>query len=474
MRKKLRNVLIITILYIGLILIGTKVYAATGTTSNSLTRIRKEASTTSDIIGIVAANSKVEILSESGDWYKVKYTSSDIGTVTGYIRKDLLKTEKEDSTNSNKNENVEKKEDKKEEEKSSEEEATEKEDSKKEISENSKIKLNSSAEVKLLPIVFANVIGNIEKDSEVTVTEIIGNWYYLESGKQNGWISKAKLEGLVDNANDSTETKTEESKKEETTTVPNKTTTYYVATTTLNLRETASTEAKILTQLQLNDKVTVIEKVDNTWSKVKAGNYTGYVAGQFLTTKKPDVTSRLAQELREAQEAARKAEEKAEKERAEAKAKAEAEAKAKAAKEAAAKKASAKKTTTDSSSSKKSSKVTGSDIIAYAKKYLGCKYVYGATGPNTFDCSGFTQYVYKHFGYSISRTSTSQRGDGKVIKSKSDLQLGDIVCFPGHVGLYVGGGNFIHASHTGSDVKISSLSSSYYKNKFIQGTRILK
>ena len=62
---------------------------------------------------------------------------------------------------------------------------------------------------------------------------------------------------------------------------------------------------------------------------------------------------------------------------------------------------------------------TGEDIVAYAKKFLGCRYVYGTAGPKTFDCSGLTSYVYKHFGYSLNRTSGGQRSNGKKV-NKSD------------------------------------------------------
>ena len=276
----------------------------------------------------------------------------------------------------------------------------------------------------------------------------------------------------------------------------------YVSTVTLNLREKADTNSKIVTQLNQNDEVIVIKKVDNTWSQVKTGNYEGYIASKYLSSKKiKETTSRGSEDIRNS-EAAKKAEEEAKKkEEEEAKKKAEAAAKKKAeeeakkkAEEAAKKKAAeeakkkaeaakkkeaeedkkktestSKKTTT---SSKKSSKVTGEDIIAYARKYLGYRYVYGTAGPNTFDCSGFTSYVYKHFGYSLNRTSGGQRSNGKKV-NKSDLKAGDILCFSGHVGLYIGGNKFIHAANPRKGVIISSLSESYYVKTYITARRIL-
>ena len=97
-----------------------------------------------------------------------------------------------------------------------------------------------------------------------------------------------------------------------------------------------------------------------------------------------------------------------------------------------------------------------SAVLNEAYKHLGKAYVYGATGADTFDCSGFTQYVYKHAtGIDISRTTYSQINVGTPV-SQSDLQPGDLV-FPhaGHVGIYVGNGQMIHAPQTGDVVKVS-------------------
>ena len=75
------------------------------------------------------------------------------------------------------------------------------------------------------------------------------------------------------------------------------------------------------------------------------------------------------------------------------------------------------------------SKVKGEDIVVYAKKYLGYKYVSGGASPKTgFDCSGFTKYVYNHFGYTISRSSKSQVKNGKEV-AKSEIKPGDLIIF---------------------------------------------
>lgn len=104
------------------------------------------------------------------------------------------------------------------------------------------------------------------------------------------------------------------------------------------------------------------------------------------------------------------------------------------------------------------------DVVAIAKRYLGARYVWAAAGPNTFDCSGFTMFVYRQVGISLPHSSRAQINCGARV-SRSDLQPGDLVFFGNpihHVGLYIGGGMMIHAPQTGDVVKISSAFTSSY------------
>ena len=96
-------------------------------------------------------------------------------------------------------------------------------------------------------------------------------------------------------------------------------------------------------------------------------------------------------------------------------------------------------------------------VVAYAKHFIGIRYRYGGTSPATgFDCSGFTRFVYAHFGIALPHYSGAQFALGRRV---SRLRPGDLVFFDGlgHVGLYVGGGRFIHAPHTGARVSIDTL-----------------
>lgn len=113
----------------------------------------------------------------------------------------------------------------------------------------------------------------------------------------------------------------------------------------------------------------------------------------------------------------------------------------------------------------------GSSIVAEAKKYLGVPYRTGGSTPAGFDCSGFTSYVYRQFGISLPRTSSAQGRVGGYV-SRADLQPGDLVAFTGHVGIYVGGGNFIHAPVPGKRVEITSMNTPYWRSKFLSGRRL--
>jgi peptidoglycan DL-endopeptidase CwlO len=118
------------------------------------------------------------------------------------------------------------------------------------------------------------------------------------------------------------------------------------------------------------------------------------------------------------------------------------------------------------------SSATANAVIANAKQYLGVPYVWGGSTPSGFDCSGFVSYVYRSVGISLPRTSSAQQNVGTRI-SLNQLQPGDLV-FKGmpayHVGIYIGGGQYIHAPQTGDVVKIAPFNPS----KFSSASRILQ
>ncbi len=125
-------------------------------------------------------------------------------------------------------------------------------------------------------------------------------------------------------------------------------------------------------------------------------------------------------------------------------------------------------------------------VIAYARTFLGTPYKLGASGPKLFDCSGFTRYVFKHFGYNLTQYSGAQFSEGREVPGYSDLQKGDLVFFGkrgsvrniGHVGIVVsvneekGSFSFIHASTSGGVIESES-TQAYYMMRYIGARRIL-
>lgn len=127
---------------------------------------------------------------------------------------------------------------------------------------------------------------------------------------------------------------------------------------------------------------------------------------------------------------------------------------------------------------------SSSEIVNFALKFQGTPYVYGANGPNAFDCSGFTSYVYRNFGINLPRTAAGQASAsmGTRINNKADLRPGDLVFFSNggggihHAGIYIGGGTFVHASSGKRTRKVvtTSLTSGYHSKAFRWGRRIIR
>lgn len=99
--------------------------------------------------------------------------------------------------------------------------------------------------------------------------------------------------------------------------------------------------------------------------------------------------------------------------------------------------------------------ITGEDIVEFALQFVGNRYVYGGTSlTKGTDCSGFVMRVYEQFGYKLPRSSYSQRSAGVKV-SPEDIQPGDIVCYSGHVAIYIGNGKIVHASNARDGIKVT-------------------
>lgn len=255
-----------------------------------------------------------------------------------------------------------------------------------------------------------------------------------------------------------------------------------VTSSSLRLRSEASTSSSVLTTLSNGASVAVLENSVNGWYKVSVGDTVGYVSGDYVTTEMIGSGAAVTGTVTASSLNVR------------------AEASTESAQVGTLSSGDKVSITAISGDWYKISYNGGSAFVSaeyvalgdvntassqgealtnYAKQFLGARYVYGATGPSAFDCSGFTSYVYKNFGYSLCHSSSGQYSYGTSV-SKSNLQSGDLVFFShsssgriSHVGMYIGGGQFIHASTSSTGVIISDLNSKTYSSSYVGARRLL-
>jgi cell wall-associated NlpC family hydrolase len=121
------------------------------------------------------------------------------------------------------------------------------------------------------------------------------------------------------------------------------------------------------------------------------------------------------------------------------------------------------------------SKAFGLKAVSFAKGFIGVPYRYGGSSPRSgFDCSGFTSFVYRHFGVALPRSSYAQFAVGRVV-ARHALQPGDLVFFHGvgHVGMYIGAGRFIHSPSSGKRVQVTSLAEGWYRSRYVGARRLV-
>jgi len=231
----------------------------------------------------------------------------------------------------------------------------------------------------------------------------------------------------------------------------------------VNVRSTPNESSSVLSQIAEGAKVSILQEKDG-WTKIAFDSNTviGYVKSEFISeetdpTPEPKKEEKTSAKSDKSESKSDKSESKSDKSESKS-TKSESKSDKSESKSSSSSK-STKSESKSSSSGKSSSK--GQAIVNEAKKYLGVKYVYGGSSPSGFDCSGLVQYVCRKNGISVGRSSRDQFGDG-VSVSRDNLQPGDLVFFQSggtihHVGIYVGGGQMIHAPQTGKTVSYQSI-----------------
>ena len=236
-----------------------------------------------------------------------------------------------------------------------------------------------------------------------------------------------------------------------------------VQTETLRVRKKASTDSKIVTLVSEDDKLKVKKQTDD-WAKVKVDGQTGYVSKDYAKVTYSFGKAKSMKQIQAEQEAKKRAEEAARNKPVSTTSSSHTSNTGTTSGSTTGSTQTTKKASVSVSSS--GSSATGSRIVSYAQQFVGNPYRYGGNSLTSgIDCSGFTQQIMAKFGYSISRTSSSQSGDGRAV-STSNLRAGDLVFYGDggsidHVALYIGGGQVVHASNSApyprGGIKISNV-----------------
>ncbi len=273
------------------------------------------------------------------------------------------------------------------------------------------------------------IVGKLYNKSVGSFIEEEDGWYKISSGSVEGYV-KGEFCVTGDDAVDYA--------KEVGTRIAT------VTTTTLKVREKPGLEETVLGLVPIEDELIVTEELDG-WVKVNIEEGDGYVSMDYVTLSTEFVKAESVEE-----EKARLAKE---------------EEARKAAKEAAKKKteenaSSKKKTTTDGGKTYANpTGSSGSDVAQFALQFVGNPYVYGGTSlTNGADCSGFVMSVYKNFGVSLPHSSAADRSVGASVNGLENAQPGDVVCYSGHVGIYIGNGQIVHASTSKTGIIVSNAS----------------
>lgn len=338
------------------------------------------------------------------------------------------------------------------------------------------------------PSTSSKIIMLLEKGKKVEVLEKEEDWYKIKVEDSTGWVS----DSLIKNISDAIDTKTVSS-VEKTIQPVEKTVTeemliLAVTGSSVNLRKEPNTNSTIVGKVVKGDNLISSGKSENNeWYKVKFGDIEGYVFNELVTADIKEIagTGKINDGVNFRKEPSTEAE-------IISKLPVDAEitivdTKADWYKVLYKEQEGwvvARCVDTVTSTSRSGTNSVAKKVVELAKQQLGKKYVWGANGPKSFDCSGLTKYIYGKVGVTLNRVSTDQATQGiKVDKSK--LQAGDLVFFSGinasssskkvsHVGIYIGNGYFIHASNPTRGVVKDELSDDYYSKHYVTARRVIR
>lgn len=292
------------------------------------------------------------------------------------------------------------------------------------------------------------IVGKMKKGNIATVLKKGSEWSKVRSGNVTGYV---KNQYLV--FGDEIENFAKQNVKK----------VVKVQTETLRVRKKASTNSKIVTLVSEDDKLKVKKQTDD-WAKVKVDGQTGYVSKDYAKVTYSFGKAKSMKQIQAEQEAKKRAEEAARNKPVSTTSSSHTSNTGTTSGSTTGSTQTTKKASVSVSSS--GSSATGSRIVSYAQQFVGNPYRYGGNSLTSgIDCSGFTQQIMAKFGYSISRTSSSQSGNGRAV-STSNLRAGDLVFYGDggsidHVALYIGGGQVVHASNSApyprGGIKISNV-----------------
>lgn len=419
---------------VGDVLTGTAL--GVGTVTALGVNVRENPNMDAAVVAVLDQGQQAVVLSQEGDWYRVSCDG-----VNGFVSTDYMSLEQEGQAQLGYG-----------------------------LIKCAAANIRSSADTESAPI------ASLEEEEVVTITGVTDGWYQVDVNGSTGYVRSDLVDPTAE--------------------IPAEKIYDYavIQCAAANLRsEPDSTATK--TDVLYNGSLCTLLEQDGDWYKVQYGSTTGYVLASLMSTTNDasdgstnveSYNAIVAREQAEAEAAAAKAQQ-----------------------AAATKPGASQPTSTPAQSTPSNDYVednsqepayeepayeepayeepayeepsydsgSSSSIVSVAQNYLGVPYVWGGTSPSGFDCSGFTQYVFRQCGYSINRTADAQYSNGSYV-SYDSLQAGDLVFFANtysasgitHVGIYIGGGQFIHAANGG--VKISSLSESYYSSRYYGARRI--